>query len=165
MQLIRNEQVAGSNPVTSFTAKKLRGLQGHAVFLLYLRMRGKTNFCLADKKLSRKYQEFLHPSLSPPHYQQLAPRGTSVTADEPRQHIVCLRAQSSLTLCDPMDCIPPDSSIHGILQAMNTGVSCHFLLQGMFLTQRSNPRLLHLLLWQAGSLPLCHPVIINIQNP
>ena len=25
--------------------------------------------------------------------------------------------QSSLTLCDPMDCSPPGSSIHGILQA------------------------------------------------
>ena len=26
-------------------------------------------------------------------------------------------AQSCLTLCDPVDCSPPDSSIHGILQA------------------------------------------------
>ena len=25
-------------------------------------------------------------------------------------------AQSCLTLCDPMDCGPPDSSVHGILQ-------------------------------------------------
>ena len=25
--------------------------------------------------------------------------------------------QSCLTLCDPMDCHPPDSSVHGILQA------------------------------------------------
>ena len=30
-------------------------------------------------------------------------------------------------------------------------MSCHFLLQGTFQTQESNPRLLH---WQAGSLPL-----------
>ena len=28
-----------------------------------------------------------------------------------------LAAQSCLTLCDPMDCSPPDSSVHGILQA------------------------------------------------
>ena len=27
-------------------------------------------------------------------------------------------------------CSPPGSSIHGILQAKNTGVCCHFLLQG-----------------------------------
>ena len=25
--------------------------------------------------------------------------------------------QSCLTLCDPVDCSPPDSSVHGILQA------------------------------------------------
>ena len=30
---------------------------------------------------------------------------------------VCLVARSCLTLCDPMDCIPPGSSVHGILQA------------------------------------------------
>ena len=30
---------------------------------------------------------------------------------------VCLVAQSCLTLCDPMDCNLPDSSVHGILQA------------------------------------------------
>ena len=33
----------------------------------------------------------------------------------------------------------------------NMGVGCHFLLQGIFPAQRSNPCLLH---WQAGSLPL-----------
>ena len=27
-----------------------------------------------------------------------------------------LAAQLSLTLCDPMDCSPPGSSVHGILQ-------------------------------------------------
>ena len=36
----------------------------------------------------------------------------------------------------------------------NTGVGCHFLLQGIFLIQRSNPHLLCLLHWQADSLPL-----------
>ena len=39
----------------------------------------------------------------------------------------------------------------------NTGVSCHLLLQGIFPTQGSNPRLLCLLHWQADSLPLRHP--------
>ena len=34
----------------------------------------------------------------------------------------------------------------------NTGGGCHFLLQGIFLTQGSNPCLLYLLHWQAGSL-------------
>ena len=36
----------------------------------------------------------------------------------------------------------------------NTGVGCHFLLQGIFPTQGSNPDLLYLLYWQADSLPL-----------
>ena len=34
----------------------------------------------------------------------------------------------------------------------NTGVGCHFLLQGIFPTQGSNPGLLCLLQWQVGSL-------------
>ena len=37
-----------------------------------------------------------------------------------------------------------------------TGVGCHFLLQGLFPTQESNPRLLCLLHWQVDSLPLSH---------
>ena len=36
----------------------------------------------------------------------------------------------------------------------DTGVGCHFLLQGIFLTRGSNLCLLCLLHWQAGSLPL-----------
>ena len=36
----------------------------------------------------------------------------------------------------------------------NTGVSCHAILQGIFLTEGSNLHLLCLLHWQAGSLPL-----------
>ena len=36
----------------------------------------------------------------------------------------------------------------------NTGVGYNFLLHGIFLTHGSNPRLLHLLHWQACSLPL-----------
>ena len=39
----------------------------------------------------------------------------------------------------------------------NTGMGCHALLQGIFLTQGLNPHLLHLLQWQAGSLPLAQP--------
>ena len=39
----------------------------------------------------------------------------------------------------------------------NAGVGCHALLQGIFLTQGSNPYLLHLPHWQAGSLPLAPP--------
>ena len=52
-------------------------------------------------------------------------------------------AQLCLTLGDPMVCSLPGSSAHGIFQARVTGVGCHFLLQRIFLTQRSNLGLLH----------------------
>ena len=29
--------------------------------------------------------------------------------------------------CDPMDCSPPCSSVHGIFSGKNTGVGCRFL--------------------------------------
>ena len=52
-------------------------------------------------------------------------------------------AQSCLTLCDPVDCSPPGSSVHGDSPGMNTGVGCHVLLQGIFQTQELNLCLLH----------------------
>ena len=39
----------------------------------------------------------------------------------------------------------------------NTGVGCHFLLQGIFLTQGSNSHLLYLQHWQANRLPQAPP--------
>ena len=45
------------------------------------------------------------------------------------------------TLYNPMDCSPPGSSVHG--KRKNTGVGCHSLLQGVFLTQRLNLGLPH----------------------
>ena len=56
---------------------------------------------------------------------------------------MCLVAQSCPTLCDPMDCSPPGSSIHGDSPGKNTGVGCHALLQGIFPTQVLNPGLPH----------------------
>ena len=58
---------------------------------------------------------------------------------------VCLVAQSCLTFCNPMDCSPPGSFVRGHSPGKNTGVGCHFLLQGIFPTQESNPHLLPLL--------------------
>ena len=48
---------------------------------------------------------------------------------------LCLVTQSCPTLCDPVDCSPPGSSVHGDSPGKNTGVGCHALLQGIFLTQ------------------------------
>ena len=48
---------------------------------------------------------------------------------------VCVYAkllQSRPTLCDPMDFSP------GLCPGKNTGMGCHALLQGIFLTQGSN---------------------------
>ena len=50
-------------------------------------------------------------------------------------------AQLCLTLCDPTDCSPPGSSVHGIFPGKNTGMDCHLLHQGIFLTQGSNKSL------------------------
>ena len=58
-------------------------------------------------------------------------------------HYCCLVAQSRPTLCDPMDCSPPGSSVHGDSPGKNVGVGSHVLLQGIFPTCRSNPGLLH----------------------
>ena len=53
-----------------------------------------------------------------------------------------LVAQLCPTLCNPMDCSLPGSSTHGIFSGKNTGMGCHFLFQGIFLTQGSNLGLL-----------------------
>ena len=58
-------------------------------------------------------------------------------------YIMCLIAQSCLTLCNPMDCNPLGSSVHGDSPDKNTGVDCHPLLQGLFPRQGLNPGLLH----------------------
>ena len=65
--------------------------------------------------------------------------------------------QSCPILFNPMDCSLPHSSVHGDSPGKNTGGGCHFLLQGIFPTQGSNPRFLCLLHWQEDSLPLAPP--------
>ena len=64
--------------------------------------------------------------------------------------------QSCPILCDPMD-----SSVLWDSPGKNIGVGCHALLRGIFLTQGSNPRLLRLLHWQVGSLPLAPLLLTN----
>ena len=59
-------------------------------------------------------------------------------------------------LCDPMGCSLPDSSVWDS-PGKRTGVSCRSFLQGVFITQGLNLRLLFLLHWQVGSLPLAPP--------
>ena len=60
----------------------------------------------------------------------------------------CLKSESGSvvsscpTLCDPMDCSPPGSSVHEILQARMLA-SIHSFLQGIFPPQGSNLDFLH----------------------
>ena len=59
--------------------------------------------------------------------------------------------------CGPVDCSPPGSSVHGDSPGKNTRVGCHALFQGIFPTQGPDLRLLCLLHWPRGSLPLGPP--------
>ena len=43
--------------------------------------------------------------------------------------LVWLVAQLCPSICDPMDCSPPGSSVHGDSQGKNTGVGCHAFLK------------------------------------
>ena len=61
--------------------------------------------------------------------------------------------QLCLTLCDPMDHSPPSSSVHGILQARILEWVAISLFRGIFLTQGSNPGLLH---YRQTLYPLSH---------
>ena len=71
----------------------------------------------------------------------------------------CSVAHLCRTLCNPMDCSQPGSSVHWESPGKNTGVSCHVFFQGIFPTQRLNlggsiePRSPTL---QVGSLPSEH---------
>ena len=71
-----------------------------------------------------------------------------------RIQVLYLVVQSCLTLCYPLDCSPPGSSVHGILQAIiPTGVFSHALLQEIFLTQWLNP-----------GLSICRQILCQLSN-
>ena len=72
-----------------------------------------------------------------------------------RLHVKSL--QSCLTLCDPMHCSPPGSSIHGILRARILAWVAMPSSKGSSPSRDQTPSLLPLLHWQAGSSPLAPP--------
>ena len=59
------------------------------------------------------------------------------------KNVKVLVTPSCLVLWDSMDCSPPGSSVRGILQVRILDWVNHFLLQGSFPTQGSNPGLPH----------------------
>ena len=109
---------------------------------------GKIDFCILD---------FLMSSHFPTHKIGNCKIFLSANIIYPSSEV----AQSCPILCDPMDCSLPGSSVHGIFQervlewvviSFSRGSS-----QPMDRTQGSNPHPLHLLHWQANSLPLAPP--------
>ena len=66
---------------------------------------------------------------------------------------VWMCAQLGPTLCDPIDCSPPGSSVHGILQTRILQ-SVAFPPPGDLVSPEIEPHLLCLLHWQGDSLPL-----------
>ena len=102
------------------------------------------------------------------------PKGIVLSKNKPEKtnatwcHLcTCACMHRTVWLCDPVDCSPPGSSVHGVFPDKNTGVGCHFFLQGTFPTQGSNPHLLCLLHWQVGSLQLSNlrsPAITYMRN-
>ena len=54
--------------------------------------------------------------------------------------MLCLVTQSCPTLCDPMDCSLPGTSVHGDSPGPNTGVGSLALLQGNFPNLGIEPR-------------------------
>ena len=58
-------------------------------------------------------------------------------------HLGCFRVQVCPTLLRPHELEPARLLCPWDFSDKNTGEGCHFQLQGIFLTQGSNPRLLH----------------------
>ena len=71
----------------------------------------------------------------------------------PLRAYMCSVAQSCLTLCNPVDCSPLGSSVHGDSPGKNIRVDCHALLQGIFPTQELNP-----------GLPLCGQILFCLSH-
>ena len=93
------------------------------------------HFALLDHSLSVKPDAIL--------WEYTSQKNTSQPLLTSKCCVLYLVAQLCLTLWDCMDCRSPGSSVHGDSSGKNTGVGCHFLLQGIFPTQGSNPGFLH----------------------
>ena len=70
-------------------------------------------------------------------------------------HYACLLSSfSRVPLFSTLRTVARQAPLSMGFSRQDTGVDCHALLQGIFLTQRLNPRLFMSLHWQVGSLPL-----------
>ena len=83
------------------------------------------------------------------------PKYWSFTQDwSPLEWTACISLHP--TLCSPMDCRSPGSSVHGILQTRILEWVVMHSSRGIFFTQESNLCLLCLLHWQVASYHQCH---------
>ena len=82
-------------------------------------------------------------------YTEMRQRNLSLNPSWPVEATVLSHVQ----LCNPWT-VARQAPLSVGSPGKNTGVGCHFLLQGSFPTQESNSHLLHLLHWQTDSLPL-----------
>ena len=121
----------------------LQGYYSHSVFLTVTFMEfGHNRFTFKWKEFSWTFRKRLHSGVLSNSTQHPLP-------------LPCCRlvTKSCLTLLQPMGCSLPRLIRPWNFSGKDTGLGCHFLFQGIFPTQGSNPCLLH---WQADSLPLNH---------
>ena len=91
-----------------------------------------------------------HPNDNPTHCNEEEPLLTTARESPLATTKIraCLIAQLGLTLCNPVDCSPPGSSVHGILPARILEWVAIFYSRGFFLTQGSNPHISCLLYYR-----------------
>ena len=93
-------------------------------------------------------------AVSPPHLQSNRGLCMITNCSGELDPSMCSGTQSCPTLCHPVGCSPPGSSVRGDSPGKDTGVGCHALFQGTFLMEGLNPRLLN---WQVKFLARAPP--------
>ena len=117
---------------------------------------------LQTSPASRETEETAHLRTNTGHWGEVTSRspfflsGVSGAAHQNKvlKRVHVLSCFNHVRLCATLWTVAHQAPLSWDSPGKNTGVGCHALLQGIFLTQGLNPCLLHLLHWQAGSLPL-----------
>ena len=110
--------------------------------------------CIQDH-FTRKRTRQMGPISCPHHFiEERAPEGKQGREAGILCVYACVHTPSQSVVfdfSDPLDCSPPGSYCPWNFPGKDTGMGSLILLQGIFLTQGSNPCLHH---WQADSLPV-----------
>ena len=129
----------------SLILRNLHSLKNHIMFISPV----VTGLCLNKQG---KFQKFCQPSNSLLFHSMWDIVNFTFLQSFNSVLQLCPVVQLCLTLCNPMDCSLPGSSVHGIsLARIRAGLP--FPPAWGLPTQGLN---LHLMHWQAGSLPLSH---------